>query len=221
MNDSGIAGPALLGAAVPVSTNMPAPMMAPTPSIVRLGAVRTRRSPVPSSALASAWSEAMLLVVPRLIEGSPLRTGSEWASSAARERGSARTGREGAGLRARLSSNRLRSGASRQSHDLASRRLVRPDRNTAACRPWLGGIIRRFPGDRHVVWMRFPQSSGRDAHEPAVGSQRLDGGAAHVAHAAAQSSHHLEQHVGHWPLIWDSAFDPLGHVFAPRHLAFL
>src|SRR5580704_17669936 len=190
MNDSGIAGPALLAAAVPVSTNMPAPMMAPTPSIVRLVAVRTRRSPVPSSVLASAWSEAMLLVVPRLIEGSPLRTGSEWASSAARERGTARTGREGAVLRAPLSSNRLRGVASRQSHDLTSRLPVRSGSNTDALRPWLlpprtrgrepspshalGGIIRRFAGDRHVVRVRLAQPGRRDPHEMALRPERVD-----------------------------------------------
>src|SRR5437867_11088704 len=40
------------------------------------------------------------------------------------------------------------------------------------------GIIRRFPGDRHVVWVRLAQSRGRDAHELRLRTKLVDRGAA-------------------------------------------
>src|SRR5262249_54525818 len=73
-NDTMIAGPALAAAAWPVSTKMPAPMMAPIPSVTRLMAGRQRRSGTlsaavgacASGALASASSVAIGLRIQRL-----------------------------------------------------------------------------------------------------------------------------------------------------------
>ena len=49
--ESTIAGPAYCAAALPVSTKMPAPMIAPMPSIVRFVALSARFSvPAPSGA---------------------------------------------------------------------------------------------------------------------------------------------------------------------------
>src|SRR2546427_1963454 len=47
--------------------------------------------------------------------------------------------------------------------------------------------------------------------------------AAHAAvpHAAAQPAHHLEDHVGHGPLVRHSALDPLGDELGGRDLALL
>src|SRR5262249_8362064 len=73
-NDTMIAGPALAAAAWPVSTKMPAPMMAAIPSVTRLMAERQRRSGTlsaavgacASGALASASSVAIGLRIQRL-----------------------------------------------------------------------------------------------------------------------------------------------------------
>ena len=62
MNESGTAGPAYSAAASPVSTKMPAPMIAPMPSMVRLrGAERARSATVSPVASASACRAAMVL----------------------------------------------------------------------------------------------------------------------------------------------------------------
>ena len=52
-----MAGPAFSAAALPVSTKMPAPMMAPMPSATRFVAVRVRLSGTPSWATI-AWASA-------------------------------------------------------------------------------------------------------------------------------------------------------------------
>ena len=52
MNESATAGPAFAAAARPVSTKMPVPMMAPTPSMTRSSAVSARFNPVSFSASA-------------------------------------------------------------------------------------------------------------------------------------------------------------------------
>src|SRR3954468_20886469 len=55
MNERTIAGPAYCAAALPVRTKIPAPMMAPMPSVVRLSGPRARLSPcVVSEASASS-----------------------------------------------------------------------------------------------------------------------------------------------------------------------
>src|SRR5215210_2857193 len=71
MNDSMTAGPECSAAARPVRTKMPAPMMAPMPSMVRFRAPRARfseRSPVASASARSAVTD---LVAHRLIRRSP------------------------------------------------------------------------------------------------------------------------------------------------------
>src|SRR5512138_565885 len=61
MNERAIDGPAYWAAAAPVSTKMPAPMMAPMPSVVRFIALNVRFRPCSESA-ASALSRAIDLV---------------------------------------------------------------------------------------------------------------------------------------------------------------
>src|SRR5205823_11910705 len=52
-------------------------------------------------------------------------------------------------------------------------------------------------------------------------TERADVADAAIAHAAAQTAHHLEDHVGHRTAIWHAPFDPLGHELLQRHLALL
>ena len=51
-----MAGPALAAAACPVSTKMPAPMMAPMPSATRLSADKVRLSGTPSCVVSACTS---------------------------------------------------------------------------------------------------------------------------------------------------------------------
>ena len=55
-NDKVIAGPAFTAAACPVSTKMPAPMIAPMPSETRLTAERVRLSGTPSWVVSACTS---------------------------------------------------------------------------------------------------------------------------------------------------------------------
>src|SRR5262245_48233837 len=61
VNDKTTAGPAYFAAATPVSTKMPAPMIAPTPRVVRLKAESARRRPA-SCSVASACSCAIVFL---------------------------------------------------------------------------------------------------------------------------------------------------------------
>src|SRR5207244_4920917 len=65
--ESGTAGPAYSAAATPVSTKIPAPMIAPTPSAVRWSGPRVRLSERSDSTSASARSTAMDLVANRVM----------------------------------------------------------------------------------------------------------------------------------------------------------
>ena len=66
-----IAGPAYCAAALPVSTKMPAPMIAPMPSIVRFVAESARLSVPDPVCAASVCSDAMLFVLDMLMRISP------------------------------------------------------------------------------------------------------------------------------------------------------
>src|SRR5512146_2112218 len=66
-NDHTTPGPAYCAAAVPVSTKMPAPMIAPIPSRVRLSAPSARFSVCVPSAPASSCNTARLFVANKLI----------------------------------------------------------------------------------------------------------------------------------------------------------
>src|SRR6266545_4877877 len=66
----GTAGPACSAAAWPVSTKMPAPMMAPMPSVIRLSGVSARFSWCSPASLASARRVAMDLVAHKLMRDS-------------------------------------------------------------------------------------------------------------------------------------------------------
>src|SRR5207247_9513333 len=60
----------------------------------------------------------------------------------------------------------------------------------------LEAVIRRFARDYDVVRVRFAQPGARDLNEFRLAAERLDVAHAAVAHAAAQPTHHLEDHVG-------------------------
>src|SRR5882762_1790161 len=66
----GTAGPACSAAAWPVSTKIPAPMMAPMPSVIRLSGVSARFSWCSPASLASARSVAIDLVAHKLMRDS-------------------------------------------------------------------------------------------------------------------------------------------------------
>src|SRR5258708_31449270 len=68
-------------------------------------------------------------------------------------------------------------------------------------------VIRSFAGDDDVVRVGLAQSRGGDLDELGLGAQRLDVAHAAVAHAAAQTTRHLENHVGHGALVRDARFD--------------
>src|SRR3954470_5704731 len=139
MNESGTAGPAWSAAANPVRTKMPAPMMAPMPSMVRLVAVRARLSDRSLVASASARRDAT---------------------------------------------------------DLVAQRFMR--------NPFLGisrAVVRSFPRDRHVVWVRLSEAGGGDLNHLDIALQLGNGADAAVAHAATKSPNHLIEYVGHRPLV--------------------
>src|SRR5512144_378109 len=69
----GTAGPAYNAAAWPVSTKIPAPMTAPTPSVTRLKGPRVRLRDLSPVASASARSAVMDLVAQRDMTGIPGR----------------------------------------------------------------------------------------------------------------------------------------------------
>ena len=79
MNEKTIAGPAKFAAAVPVSTKMPAPMMAPMPSNVRFMAVRDRLRLGPPSS--SGITSVIDLVRNRLTGSSPPAAASRFQAS--------------------------------------------------------------------------------------------------------------------------------------------
>src|SRR5512143_1575801 len=131
-NDSGTAGPACRAAARPVSTKMPAPMIAPIPSIVRFSAPSVRfsdRSPVAS---ASARSAVMDLVAQSPVPppevngrgGGALFTSGTLIGSLVWRIGTDSGQAEAAGAASRT-------------------------------------VVRRLARDGHVVRMRFPESGRR------------------------------------------------------------
>src|SRR5512143_3392974 len=77
----GTAGPAYNAAAWPVSTKIPAPMTAPTPSVTRLKGPRVRLRDLSPVASASARSAVMDLVAQRDMAGSPGGGGRDSAGS--------------------------------------------------------------------------------------------------------------------------------------------
>src|SRR3954469_17968265 len=159
MNDSGTAGPAWSAAASPVRTKMPAPIMAPMPSIVRFKAVRARLSDRSLVASASARSDATDLVAQRFMRN-PF-----WGISRA--------------------------------------------------------VVRSFPRDRHVVWVRLSEAGRGDLNHFDIALQLGNGADPAVTHAAAKAPNHLIEHIGHRPLVGNPAFDALGYHLGSGHFAFL
>src|SRR5881628_3431405 len=82
-------------------------------------------------------------------------------------------------------------------------------------------VVRRLPGDHDVVGVGLPQPGARDLDELRLGPERFDVAHATVAHAAAQPTHHLEDHVGGGAPIRHAPLDALGHELGRRDLAFL
>src|SRR5256886_10934592 len=82
-------------------------------------------------------------------------------------------------------------------------------------------VVRRFPRDRDVVGMRLAKPRHRYADELRIRAQGRDRGTAHVSHATAQPTHHLEQHVADGALVGDASLDPLGDELSRRELALL
>src|SRR5947199_8256796 len=69
--------------------------------------------------------------------------------------------------------------------------------------------------------MRLSQPGGSDLEGLGLGLEGFDVAHAAVSHAAAQAARHLEDHVGHGPLVRDAALDPFRHELGRRHLALL
>src|SRR2546423_14979000 len=69
--------------------------------------------------------------------------------------------------------------------------------------------------------MRLAKPRHRYADEQRIRAQGRDRGTAHVSHATAQPTHHLEQHVADGALVRDASFDPLGDELSRRELALL
>src|SRR5262249_53891935 len=79
-------------------------------------------------------------------------------------------------------------------------------------------IIRCFLGDLHVVDMRLAHAGCGDLDELRAGAQRVDRGAAAVAHGGAHAAHELLDDRGERPLVRHPAFDTFGHEFLRRVL---
>src|SRR5205809_1999422 len=60
----------------------------------------------------------------------------------------------------------------------------------------LEAVIGRFPRDHDVVRVGFAQARRRDLDEFGLGAERFDIAHPAIAHAAAEPTHHLEDHVG-------------------------
>src|SRR5690606_37080211 len=75
-------------------------------------------------------------------------------------------------------------------------------------------VVRRLPGDLHVVRVGLPEPALRNAHELRPRAQFLDVPATAVAHAAAQPADELEDHIRDRPLVGHAPLDPLGHELA-------
>src|SRR5213079_3312422 len=85
----------------------------------------------------------------------------------------------------------------------------------------LEAVIRSFAGDYDVVRVGLPQPGTRDLDELGLGPERVDVAHAAVAHAAAQPTHHLKDHVRGRPSVGHASLDAFGHELGRRDLAFL
>src|SRR5450759_4009753 len=69
--------------------------------------------------------------------------------------------------------------------------------------------------------MGFAKPGGGDPDELRFGAELFDVGAPDVSHSAAEAAHHLEQHVAHRTLVWNTPLDSLWYQLLGGHLAFL
>src|SRR5690606_29091257 len=86
---------------------------------------------------------------------------------------------------------------------------------------WSGRVVRGLARDRDVVRVRLAQPRGRGAHEARTRPQLLHVTAANIAHTAAETTHHLVDHVSHRALVRHPPFDSLRHQLPCRHLPLL
>src|SRR3954470_14565191 len=97
----------------------------------------------------------------------------------------------------------------------------------------LNMVVGSLAGDDHVVDVGFAQTGIRDADETGIVLEFLDGSAAQIAHAGAQSTDKLVNHRFQRPTVGDAALDafrdelrqsvlgdalPLGNIAAGRLL---
>src|SRR5712664_2880509 len=71
------------------------------------------------------------------------------------------------------------------------------------------------------MWVRFAQPRRGDLNEFGLAAERFDVAHPAVAHATAEPTHHLENHVGGRPPVRHASLDALGYEFGRRNLAFL
>src|SRR5665213_2086550 len=86
-------------------------------------------------------------------------------------------------------------------------------------RPLLDMVVRRLPGDDHIVHVTFTQSGAGDAHELRLLLQFRNVGASQVAHAGAQAADELEDHGLERSTIGDASLNALGNEFCQAVLA--
>ena len=72
-------------------------------------------------------------------------------------------------------------------------------------------VVGSFLGDLDIMGMAFFQACAGNAHKLSFLVQLLNVGAAGVAHACPQASHHLEHSVRQGSLIRHAAFHAFGH----------
>src|SRR4051794_12279776 len=84
-----------------------------------------------------------------------------------------------------------------------------------------GAVIRSFPRDRDVVWVRLSQAGTGDLDHLHIALELWNRADATIPHAAAKPSNHLIEHIRNRTLVGHSALDPLGHHLGGGHLAFL
>ena len=77
-------------------------------------------------------------------------------------------------------------------------------------------VVGRLVGDLDVVGMALLAAGCGDPHEPGPGAQRLEGGRAGVAHAAAQPAHQLVDDLSERAGVGHPTLDALGDELARR-----
>src|SRR6266853_3522675 len=85
----------------------------------------------------------------------------------------------------------------------------------------LEAVIRCFAGDYDVVRVRFAKPRRRDVDEFGLAAERLDIAHDAIAHATAQPTDHLEDHVRGRASVGHASLDTLGHELGRGDLTLL